>query len=89
MLSKPKAEADNTNRALNNSSYPRRTEFNNCFIIYLYTVYIGLRVNACIVNKNTQATKPSVFSRFWHKRHKLVSRQKVIYVFSIYDQITS
>ncbi len=25
-----KAEADNTNRGLNNSSYPTRTEFNNC-----------------------------------------------------------
>ena len=35
-LPKPKAEADNTNRGLNNSSYPTRTEFNNCFIIYLY-----------------------------------------------------
>ena len=30
----PKAEADNTNRDLNNSSYPARTEFNNCFIIF-------------------------------------------------------
>ena len=29
------SEADNTNRGLNNSSYPTRTEFNNCFIIYL------------------------------------------------------
>ena len=35
-LPKPKAEADNTNRGLNNSSYPTRNEFNNCFIIYLY-----------------------------------------------------
>ncbi len=45
---------DSTNRGLNNSSYPMRTEFNNCFIIYLY-IYIGLRV-ACIVNKSMQAT---------------------------------
>ena len=30
----PKPEADNTNRGLNNSSYPARTEFNNCFIIF-------------------------------------------------------
>ena len=35
-LPKPKAEADNTNRGLNNSSFPTRTEFNNCLIIYLY-----------------------------------------------------
>jgi hypothetical protein len=34
-LQKSTAEADNTNRGLNNSSYPTRTEFNNCFIIYL------------------------------------------------------
>ena len=38
LSAKPKvsASADNTNRGLNNSSYPTRTEFNNCFIIYLY-----------------------------------------------------
>ena len=35
-LPKPKAEADNTNRGLNNFSYLTRTEFNDCFIIYLY-----------------------------------------------------
>ena len=33
-LPKPKAEADNTNRGLNNSSYRTRTD--NYFIIYLY-----------------------------------------------------
>ncbi len=60
-----------TKRGLNNSSYPTRTEFNNCFIIYLY-IYRTYRVNACIVNKNTQATKPFVFSCFWHRHHKLV-----------------
>ena len=36
LSAKPKASADNTNRGLNNSSYPTKTEFNNCFIIYLY-----------------------------------------------------
>ena len=35
-LPKPKAEADNTNRSFNNSRYPAKTEFNNCFIIQLY-----------------------------------------------------
>ena len=35
-LPKPKAEADNTNRGLNNSRYHAKTEFNNCFIIQLY-----------------------------------------------------
>ena len=53
-LPKPKAEADNTNRGLNNSSYPTRTEFNNCFIIYLYL-------------QNYPLKKPFVFSRIWHK----------------------
>ena len=31
-----KAEICVTNRDLNNSSYPTRTEFNNCFIVNLY-----------------------------------------------------
>ena len=30
----PKAEVDNTLRNLQNSSYPTKAEFNNCFIIY-------------------------------------------------------
>ena len=33
---KLKAQVDNTNRGPNNFSYPTRTDFNNCFIIYLY-----------------------------------------------------
>ena len=28
------AEADNTNQGLSNSSFPARTEFNNCFTIF-------------------------------------------------------
>ena len=31
---RPKAEVDNTLRNLQNSSYPTRAEFNNCFIIH-------------------------------------------------------
>ena len=31
---RPKAEVDNTLRALQNSSYPTKAEFNNCFIIH-------------------------------------------------------
>jgi hypothetical protein len=31
----PKAEVDNTNWGLDNSYYLAKTEFNNCFIIYL------------------------------------------------------
>ena len=45
-----KAEADNTNRGLNNSSYPTRTEFNNCFIVYLYLQNFPLKKPAiCIL----------------------------------------
>ena len=58
-LSKPKAEVDNTNRGLNNSSLPTRTEFNNCFIIYLYLRTFPLK-------------KSFVFSRIWQKEHELV-----------------
>ena len=43
----------NANRGLNDSSYPARTEFNNCFIIYWK--YFALRLNACFVGKKTQA----------------------------------
>ena len=31
---RPKAEVDNTFRDLQNSSYPTKAEFNNCFIIH-------------------------------------------------------
>ena len=48
-LPKPKAEADNTNRGLNNSSYPTRTEFNNCFIIYLYLQTFPLKKPAICI----------------------------------------
>ena len=47
-LPQPSASADNTNRGLNNSSYPTRTEFNNCFIIYLYLRIVLLFI--CILN---------------------------------------
>ena len=48
-MPKPKAEADNTNRRLNNSSYPTRTEFNNCFIIYLYLQTFPLKKPAICI----------------------------------------
>ena len=31
---RPKAEVDNTLRGLQNSSYPTKAEFNNCFILH-------------------------------------------------------
>ena len=33
-LQRPKAEVDNTLQDLQNSSYPTKAEFNNCFIIH-------------------------------------------------------
>ena len=66
----PKAEADNTNRGLNNSSYPTRTEFNNCFIIYLYLQTFSLKKSFVFQIWHKQH-KPFVFC-IWHKQHKLV-----------------
>ena len=40
--SKPMAEVDNTNRGIDNSRYYRKTEFNNCFIVYIHLLYIHL-----------------------------------------------
>ena len=38
---RPKAEVDNTLRDLQNSSYPTKAEFNNCYIIHSkYFLYL-------------------------------------------------
>ena len=41
---RPKVEVDNTLRDLQNSSYPTKAEFNNCFIIHskYFPVLIGV-----------------------------------------------
>ena len=41
---RPKAEVDNTLRDLQNSSYPTKSEFNNCLIIHskYFPVLIGV-----------------------------------------------
>ena len=36
-------------------------EPNSIIVLLFICIYIELRVNACIVHKNTQATKPFVF----------------------------
>ena len=36
---RPKAEVDNTFRDLQNSAYPTKAEFNNCFIQNLFKIY--------------------------------------------------
>ena len=35
----PKAEVDNTLRDLQNSSYPTKAEFNNCFYYYSFKIF--------------------------------------------------
>ena len=37
---RPKAEVDNTLRDLQNSSYPTKAKFNNCFIIHSKYLYV-------------------------------------------------
>jgi hypothetical protein len=34
LYANPKAEADNIDKGMNNSGYPAKTEFDNCFIIH-------------------------------------------------------
>ena len=98
-LPKPKAEADNTNRGLNNSSYPTRTEFNNCFIIYLYLRIVLLFI--CIFNFGISSISHMYFAfgissinwcdvirsnKCFQNTNKL--RHNVQYVFSIfYDDV--
>ena len=41
---RPKAEVDNTLRDMQNSSYPTKAEFNNCFVIHskYFPVFKGI-----------------------------------------------
>ena len=59
---RPKAEVDNTLRDLQNSSYPTKAEFNNCFIIHskYFPVFNGV------------SPIRSLFSA--HQNHNLVPR---------------
>ena len=90
--SKPKAEADNTNRGLNNSSYPARTDFNNCFIIFwllffvllFVLLYFKLSLNACFVIKNTHAANNGTA---WNCSETLISQsdQEKIFLQQFWD----
>ena len=73
------ASADNTNRGLNNSSYPARTEFNNCFIIFWK--YFKLSLNACFVSKKTQAA--NINGTAWNCSKTLISQSDYGKIFSI------
>ena len=64
---RPKAEVDNTLRDLQNSSYPTKGEFNNCFIIHskYFPVLKGVSpfrsLSLILLTKNTQS-RPQVFT---------------------------
>ena len=47
---KAKAEVDNANWELDNFSYHAKTEFNNCFIIYLKYSKIFNTFRTCVLN---------------------------------------
>ena len=64
-------------------------EPNSIIVLLFIYIYIGLRVNACTVNENLSFEEALVFSRFRQRQQKLVWRHNVMYVFPIYDQITS
>ena len=53
---KPKAEVDNTLRDLQNSSYPTKAEFNNCFIIH--SKYFPVSLFVFSLTKNNMISSP-------------------------------
>ena len=84
--SRPKAEVDNTLRDLQNSSYPTKAEFNNCFIIHSKYFPVLKGVSPFGSPKITQS-HPQVFSvngsiiwsglhfwRHWFNMAKILSK---------------
>ena len=63
---RPKAKVDNTIRDLQNSSYPTKAEFNNCFIIHskYFPVLLGVLPFRSLFFRSLKITKylPKVFS---------------------------
>ena len=63
---RPKAEVDNTLRDLQNSSYPMKAEFNNCFIIHskYFLVLKGVSPLRSLFFRSSNITQscPQVFS---------------------------
>ena len=56
---RPKAEVDNTLRDLQNSSYPTKAEFNNCFIIHSnYFPFINSFVISLCFFRSPKITQP-------------------------------
>ena len=65
-LQRPKAEMDSTLRDLQNSSYPTKAEFNNCFIIHskYFSVLKGISPFCSLFYRSPKITqpRPQVFS---------------------------
>ena len=62
---RPKAEVDNTLRDLQNSSYPTKAEFNNCFIIHseYFPVLNGVSpLRSLFFCSSKSQSRPQVFS---------------------------
>ena len=55
---RPKAEVDNTLRDLQNSSYPTKAEFNNCFIIHSKYFPVLKGVSSISLTKNNIISSP-------------------------------
>ena len=55
---RPKAEVDNTLRDLQNSSYPTKAEFNNCFIIHSKYFPVLKGVSPFRSTKNNMISSP-------------------------------
>ena len=55
---RPKADVDNTLRDLQNSSYPTKAEFNNCFIIHSKYFPVLKGVSPFSLTKNNIISSP-------------------------------
>ena len=56
---RPKAEVDNTLRDLQNSSYPTKAEFNNCFIMSVAGEFRGIFIYGECVTEVCGARNPA------------------------------
>ena len=69
---RPKAEVDNTLRDLQNSSYPTKAEFNNCFMIHskYFPVLKGVSPFVFPLTKNNKDSSPDFLGqRFNNLQH--------------------
>ena len=62
---RPKAEVDNTLRDLQNSSYPMKAEFNNCFITHskYFPEEFAISLFVFLLTKNNTISSPGFFGQ--------------------------